>query len=269
MKCTLVRLAACEFHNDCFGAMERTRRETVAQAPAVRINKFLADAGIASRRKADELIRQGRVKVNGKPAVLGMRVYPWDEVTVDGNQVRTRRSLVYILLHKPKDYLCTSRDEKGRKTVLQLVRTRERVYPVGRLDRNTTGALLLTNDGELANRLMHPRYQVPRVYTVGLDRALRPADAEQLLRGVKLRDGVAQAAALEVDPKDRRRVYVEVREGRNRLIHRMFAKLGYRVLKLHRRAFAFLTCQGLRRGQARHLTREEITALRKLVGLEP
>ncbi|GBD07197.1 Ribosomal large subunit pseudouridine synthase B [bacterium HR21] len=241
------------------------RRETSQQG--IRLNKFLADAGIASRRKADELIRQGRVKVNGKPAVLGMRVFPWDEVTVDGNRVRSHRSLLYILLHKPKDYLCTVHDEKGRKTVLQLLRTKERVYPVGRLDRNATGALLLTNDGELANRLLHPRYQVPRVYTVTLDRVVRPEDLRQLLRGVRLRDGVFRATAVEPEPELRRRLYVEVR-GHDRLLHRAFAKLGYRVVKLHRRAFAFLTCQGLGRGQARHLTRQEITALRKLVGLE-
>jgi len=244
------------------------RRETLAQEKGIRLNKFLADAGVASRRKADELIRQGRVKVNGKTAVLGMRVFPWDEVTVDGNRVRSRRSLVYLLLHKPKDYLCTVRDEKGRKTVLQLVRTKERVYPVGRLERNATGALLLTNDGELAHRLLHPRYQVPRVYTVTLDRVVRPEDLRRLLAGVKLRDGTLRATAVEPDGEDPRRVYVELR-GQDRLLHRAFAKLGYRVLKLHRRAFAFLTCQGLGRGQARHLTRQEIQALRSLVGLEP
>ncbi len=244
------------------------RRETSAQTQGVRINKFLADAGIASRRKADELIRQGRVKVNGKPAVIGMRVFPWDEVTVDGNRVRSHRSLVYLLLHKPKDYLCTLRDEKGRKTVLQLVRTKERVYPVGRLDRNATGALLLTNDGELAHRLMHPRYRVPRVYTVTLDRSPSPEDLRRLTEGVRLRAGMFKATAVERDPENKRRVYVEV-AGQDRLLHRAFAKLGYRVLKLHRRAFAFLTCQGLPRGQARHLTREEIRALRSLVGLEP
>lgn len=245
------------------------RRETSAQqTEGIRINKFLADAGIASRRKADELIRQGRVKVNGRPATIGMRVFPWDEVTVDGNRVRSYRRLVYILLHKPKDYLCTVRDEKGRKTVLQLVRTKERVYPVGRLERNATGALLLTNDGELANRLMHPRYRVPRVYTVTLDRPVRPEHMRALTEGVKLRDGVFKAVAVEPDIQNRRRVYVEL-VGQDRFLHRAFAKLGYRVLKLHRRAFAFLTCQGLSRGQARHLTAQEITALRALVNLEP
>ncbi|MCS7176225.1 MAG: rRNA pseudouridine synthase [Candidatus Kapabacteria bacterium] len=247
--------------------MAEQRRETLSQSQGVRINKFLADAGITSRRKADELIRQGRVKVNGRPAVIGMRVFPWDEVTVDGNQVRSQRRLVYLLLHKPKDYLCTLHDEKGRKTVVQLVRTKERVYPVGRLERNTTGALLLTNDGELANRLLHPRYRVPRVYTVTLDRAVRKADLQRLLEGVKLRAGTLKATAVEQEPGDRRRVYVEVC-GRDRLLHRAFAKLGYRVVKLHRRSLAFLTCQGLARGQARHLTPQEVAALRRLVGLE-
>ena len=241
------------------------RRETLQRG--VRLNKFLADAGIASRRKADELIRQGRVTVNGKPACLGMRVFPWDEVTVDGNRVRSHRSLVYILLHKPKDYLCTVRDTKGRKTVLQLLRTKERVYPVAGLDRNATGALLLTNDGELANRLQQPHYRVSRVYTVTLDRELRSEDRQKLLQGVKLRGGTFVAVAIEGDPDNRRRIYVEI-YGQDRLLDRAFARLGYRVLKLHRRAFAFLTCQGLGRGQARHLHPREITALRKLVGLE-
>ncbi|MCS6965457.1 MAG: rRNA pseudouridine synthase [Candidatus Kapabacteria bacterium] len=247
--------------------MAEQRRETLSQFQGFRLNKFLADAGVASRRKADELIRQGRVKVNGKPAVIGMRVFPWDEVTVDGNQVRSQRKLVYLLLHKPKDYLCTLHDEKGRKTVMQLARTKERTYPVGRLERNTTGVLLLTNDGEVANRLLHPQYRVPRVYTVTLDRAVRTEDLRHLLEGVKLRAGTLKATAVEQDPKDRRRVYVEIL-GQDRLLHRTFAKLGYRVIKLHRRSFAFLTCQGLARGQARHLTPREIASLRRSVGLE-
>ncbi len=262
-----VRLCPLEIRCSLVAMVQQQRRETSSER-GIRLNKFLADAGIASRRKADELIRQGRVKVNGQPAVIGMRVFPWDEVTVDNNRVRSSRRLVYLLLHKPKDYLCTVRDEKGRKTVVQLVWTKERVYPVGRLDRNATGALLLTNDGELANRLLHPRYKVPRTYTVTLDRAVRPEDLRRLLDGITMRQGSFKANALELDPHDRRRVYVEVLGG-DRLLHRAFAKLGYRVRALHRRAFAFLTCQGLPRGRARHLTRTEIAALRQLVQLEP
>lgn len=245
---------------------QQQRRETSSKR-GIRLNKFLADAGIASRRQADELIRQGRVMVNGRPAVIGMRVFPWDEVTVDKNRVRSTRRLVYLLLHKPKDYLCTTRDEKGRKAVLQLVSTKERVYPVGRLERNATGVLLLTNDGELANRLLNPRYRVPRTYTVTLDRPVRPEDLRRLTEGITLRQGSFRAEAVELELQNRRRVYVETLGG-DRFLHQAFAAMGYRVLKLHRRAFAFLTCQGLPRGRARHLTRQEIAALRALVELE-
>ncbi len=236
----------------------------------VRLNKFLANAGIASRRKADLLIQEGKVKVNGK-VVLGMGIKihpPRDKVFVDGKQVAVLDEPVYIVFNKPKDCITTTRDERGRTTVMDYVKTKSRLFPVGRLDRNTTGVLLLTNDGELANRLMHPRLEVKKAYKVTLDRPIRPEDAERFTKGVKLEDGVTAESEVYIIPGGRRRVVgVALTEGRNRQVHRMFERLGYEVKNLDRVAYGDITAEGLRRGEWRYLTKAELANLRKSIGM--
>lgn len=234
----------------------------------IRLNRLIAEAGIASRRRADELIKSGVVKVNGKVVTqLGTVVSLEDLVTVNGKPIKLLKRYEYILLNKPKDTICTVKDEKGRKTVVDLVQTKNRVYPVGRLDRNTTGVLLLTNDGELANRLMHPKYQVLRTYVVGLDKPLKPEHARQIAKGVEI-DGVEfQKCEILIDFKDPKKVIMTLTEGKNREIKRIFEHFGYEVKKLNRKMFANLTTRGLKRGEWRHLTKKEINMLRQLVGL--
>lgn len=234
----------------------------------IRLNKLIAESGIASRRKADELIRSGVVKVNGKTVTkLGTIVSLNDLVTVNGKPIKLLKKYEYILLNKPKDIICTVKDEKGRKTVVDLVQTKTRVYPVGRLDRNTTGVLLLTNDGELANRLMHPKYQILRTYVVGLDKPLRPEHVRQIAKGVEI-DGVKyQKCEIFIDPKDNKNIMLTLTEGKNREIRKIFEHFGYEVKKLNRKMFANLTTRGLKRGEWRHLTKREIHQLKMLVGL--
>jgi 23S rRNA pseudouridine2605 synthase len=234
----------------------------------VRLNKFLADAGIASRRKADELIARGVVKVNGRIVTeLGTKVHPGDLVTVEGKPVSPYKHLTYIVLNKPKDYITTTSDERGRKTVLDLVPLKTRLYPVGRLDRNTTGVLLLTNDGELAARLTHPRYGVEREYIVGLDKPLEARHAAEIARGVRLDDETTGPAEVIISPSDARQVCIVLREGKNREVRRLFEHFGYEVRKLHRSRYGTITVRSLARGEYRHLTRQEVLSLRKLVGL--
>ncbi len=236
----------------------------------IRLNRYLAMAGVCSRRKADELIQAGVVKVNGKVVrELGTKIHISAEVTVNGRPVSAvAQRYVYILLHKPKDAITTMKDERQRTTVVDLVRSKYRVFPVGRLDRNTTGALLLTNDGELAYRLTHPKYQVPKIYSVGLDRPIRSEDVHKIAQGVELRDGKTAPAEVIVDPRDPKHLWLQMIEGKNREIKRMFRKLGYTVKKLHRKTFANLSVAGLKRGEYRYLTRQEVRELEKLVGLE-
>lgn len=236
----------------------------------IRLNKFLSSAGIASRRKADELILSGSVTVNGqRVTALGSRIDPSrDKVYVSGKQVAHFDESVYIVLNKPKDCITTTDDEKGRRTVLDLVRVKERVYPVGRLDRNTTGVLLLTNDGELAHRLMHPRYEVKKGYEVELDESLSE-DAVGKLRAGILVDGERTAPA-EVDilpQSKRKRVGIIIHEGRNRQVRKMLEVLGYKVRRLHRVTDGPVTVEGLARGEWRYLRKREITALKRHVGL--
>jgi 23S rRNA pseudouridine2605 synthase len=236
----------------------------------IRLNKFLASAGIASRRKADELIQSGFVTVNGKRvSELGSKINPsTDKVFVDGKQVAYIDDPLYIVLNKPKDCITTTDDERGRRTVLDLVHVEARVYPVGRLDRDTTGVLLLTNDGELANRLMHPRYEVKKAYEVELDKSLS-VEAHGRLRAGVLIDGekTAPAKVYVLAGSRRKRVGVVIHEGRNRQVRKMLEVLGYNVLKLHRVADGPITADGLARGEWRHLTKREIAALKRNVGL--
>lgn len=241
----------------------------VQQGESLRLNKFLADAGIASRRGADELIDAGVVKVNGKVITeQGTKVHPGDLVTVKGEPVSYMKHLTYLVLNKPKDYITTTNDEKGRKTVMDLIPLRQRLYPVGRLDRNTTGTLIVTNDGELATRLMHPSHEIEREYVVGLDKRLMPEHARLIVQGVQLEDGMTGPCELFINPDDRSEVRIILKEGRNREVRRIFEHFHYEVKRLHRMRYANISVSGLSRAEYRHLTRDEVHQLRRLVGLD-
>jgi 23S rRNA pseudouridine2605 synthase len=248
----------------------RTASKQKGVSEGIRINKFIADAGIASRRAVDALIEEGRVKINSRLVTeLGTRVMPNDRVMVDGKLIGDPERHVYILLHKPKDTITTTSDELGRRTVLDLIGHRSRIYPVGRLDRNTTGVLILTNDGDLAHRLMHPSYGVERQYEVVLDKPLEFKDAKKIAQGVELDNGdVTQECELSVDDRDRRSVVIVLREGKNREVRRLFEHFGYEVMRLHRSMYAGMTVRGLARGEWRILERRELSALRRLAELE-
>ncbi len=235
----------------------------------VRLNKYIAEGGIASRRKADEIIAAGKVKINGKTVKeLGTKVRPDDLVTIDGDPVSPVQKNIYILLNKPKDTITTASDDMGRKTVLDIVRKNMRLFPVGRLDRNTTGAILITNDGELAHRLTHPRYEIERIYNVGLNKELKLEDAKNISKGVKLEDGMTGPCEVLIYPDDKRKAMLILREGKNREVRRIFEILGYEVKKLDRKEFAGISTSGLKRGAYRHLERKEILTLRKKVGMK-
>jgi 23S rRNA pseudouridine2605 synthase len=247
-------------------AQEAKQENNNPQEKGMRLNKFLAHAGIASRRKCDELIKSGYVKVDGEVVTeMGYRVMPRQEVTYNGNKVKPQEK-VYVLLNKPRDYITTTDDEKDRNTVMELVKkaTDQRIYPVGRLDRNTSGLLLLTNDGELAKKLMHPKYKSKKVYEVKVDKPVTKKHAEQLLEGIELDDGVAAVDDIAYpDQNDKRLVGVEVHIGKNRVIRRMFEHLGYRVVRLDRVIFAGLTKKNLPRGKWRFLTKKEVGQLKQ------
>ena len=226
----------------------------------MRLNAFLARAGVASRRRADELIKAGRVKVNGAPGQLNTVVGKDDRVEVDGKEV-ARQRLAYVLLHKPQGVVTTASDPQGRRTVVEIVPLEPRVVPVGRLDVNTTGALLLTNDGPLAHRLAHPRYGVEKTYVADVDGEPDDAALAALRAGVQLEDGrTAPAAARLVGP---RRVELVIHEGRNHQVKRMLEAVGYPVKRLHRSAYAGLTADDLKPGSWRELTAREVEQLRK------
>ena len=230
----------------------------------IRLNKYLANAGVCSRREADEFIQAGVVKVNGEVVTeLGTKVKRSDEVHFHDQLVNIEKK-VYILLNKPKDYVTTSDDPQNRKTVMDLVKgaCRERIYPVGRLDRNTTGVLLLTNDGELATKLTHPQYLKKKIYHVWLDKNVTAADMKQIADGIELEDGEIHADAIEyASETDRKQVGIEIHSGRNRIVRRIFEHLGYKVTKLDRVYFAGLTKKNVRRGDWRFLTEKEVDML--------
>ncbi|MFA6540292.1 MAG: pseudouridine synthase [Bacteroidota bacterium] len=222
-------------------------------------------AGIASRRAADELITNGEVEVNGSVVTeLGVKIYPHkDSIVVNGRSISLAQNIVYILMNKPKDFITTVNDERGRRTVLDLVNVKERVYPVGRLDRQTTGALLLTNDGELANKLMHPSSNVIKSYHVSLSKSLDAVHAQKLVSGVYLEDGKTAPAEIDIIPGTKsKEVVLHIHEGKNRQVRRMFESFGYEVDKLHRISYAGLTLHGLGRGRWRFLTPKEIKNLK-------
>ena len=231
----------------------------------IRLNKFLANAGVCSRREADEFITAGVVSVNGEVVTeLGTKIKRGDEVKFHDQTVSIERK-IYVLLNKPKDTVTTSDDPQARRTVMDLVKGAcdERIYPVGRLDRNTTGVLLLTNDGDLASKLPHPKYLKKKIYHVHLDKNLTKADMEQIAAGIQLDDGEIQADAISyTDDFKKDEVGIEIHSGKNRIVRRIFESLGYKVVKLDRVFFAGLTKKGLRRGEWRYLTEQEVNFLR-------
>ena len=231
----------------------------------IRLNKFLANAGVCSRREADEFITAGVVSVNGEVVTeLGTKIKRGDEVKFHDQTVSIERK-IYVLLNKPKDTVTTSDDPQARRTVMDLVKgaCNERIYPVGRLDRNTTGVLLLTNDGDLASKLTHPKYLKKKIYHVHLDKNLTKADMEQIAAGIQLDDGEIHADAISyTDDVKKDDVGIEIHSGKNRIVRRIFESLGYKVMKLDRVYFAGLTKKGLRRGEWRYLTEQEVNFLR-------
>ena len=231
----------------------------------IRLNKYLANAGVCSRREADEFIQAGVVTVNGNVVTeLGTKVVRTDEVKFHDQPV-TLEKKVYVLLNKPKDYVTTSDDPQQRKTVMDLVKNvcPERIYPVGRLDRNTTGVLLLTNDGDLASKLTHPKFLKKKVYHVYLDKNVTAHDMQQIATGIELEDGEIHADDIQyASDTDKSQVGIEIHSGKNRIVRRIFESLGYRVVKLDRVQFAGLTKKNLRRGDWRFLTEKEVEMLR-------
>jgi 23S rRNA pseudouridine2605 synthase len=233
--------------------------------PGVRLNKFLADAGVASRREADNLINAGLVEINGEVVTqMGYKVLPDDQVKFNGSLL-TPEKKVYLVLNKPKGFITTVSDPKARKTVMELVANAgtERIYPVGRLDRQTTGVLLFTNDGELAKKLTHPSHGAKKIYDVALDKKLSQTDFHKIEDGLELEDGPIKVDEISyVDGKSKNNVGVILHSGRNRIVRRIFENLGYNVTKLDRVWFAGITKKGLSRGQWRKLSQKEINFLK-------
>ncbi len=237
----------------------------------MQLNKFLAHAGVCSRRKAVELIKGRLVKVNGKIVTdPAFSVSDTDKVSVRGKQVVVEKKL-YILLNKPRGYITTTSDEKGRETVLDLIGSshKQRLYPVGRLDRNTTGLLLITNDGEVAQRLTHPKHEIKKVYHVTLDKPFLEKNRSEIIRGVRLRDGkvVVDRISHALGPK-KNQLRITIHSGRNRIVRRLFDLLGYNVKRLDRVQYGSFVKKGLPVGVWRKLSKKEIGSLKKIVGLE-
>jgi 23S rRNA pseudouridine2605 synthase len=230
------------------------------------LNKYVAHCGICSRRDAVPLIKEGKMRVNDVVILEpGFKVNPNDVVSFAGKKILPEKNLVYILLNKPKDYITTLDDPEGRKTVLDLLRgvTAERIFPIGRLDRNTTGVLLLTNDGDLTQKLSHPSHEVRKIYEVKLDKPLGKLDFERILNGLDLEDGFVRADSLAyTDPKDKSIIGIELHSGRNRIVRRMFESLGYDVRNLDRVMFGNLTKKNVERGKWRYLVEKEIRLLK-------
>ncbi len=236
-----------------------------AEEESIRLNKYISNSGICSRREADTYIQTGLVTVNGKIITeLGTKVKPGDDVRINNTRLKPEKN-VYILLNKPKDFITTSKDPHAKRTVLDLVQNacRERVFPVGRLDRNTTGVLLITNDGELTKKLTHPGFNKKKIYHVTLDKNLKKSDMERIASGIELEDGFIAADAVSfVDQQDKTQVGIEIHSGRNRVIRRIFEFLGYKVKKLDRVYFAGLTKKGIPRGKWRFLDEKEVNMLK-------
>jgi 23S rRNA pseudouridine2605 synthase len=241
------------------------KEENIDPNAPIRLNKFLANAGVCSRREADEFIKAGVVLVNNNVVTeLGTKILRSDEVKFHDQTVSLEKK-VYVLLNKPKDYVTTSDDPQNRKTVMELVKTacRERIYPVGRLDRNTTGVLLFTNDGDMASKLTHPKFLKKKVYHVTTDKNVTEMDMQKIREGITLEDGEVHADDIQyASPTDKKQVGIEIHSGKNRIVRRIFESLGYRVYRLDRVMFAGLTKKNLRRGDWRYLTEQEVNMLR-------
>lgn len=250
------------------GKQPDTRNTKPGTSNVIPLNKFIAHSGVTSRRDAAGIVKSGLVVVNGKVITEpGFKVTPQDEVKVNGKQITIRKNMVYILINKPKDFITTTEDPQGRKTVLDIIKhaTTERVYPVGRLDRNTTGVLLLTNDGELAQKLMHPSYMVKKIYEVKLDKPLVKKDFEAIMNGITLEDGfIAPDVLAYADSKDKSVIGIEIHSGRNRIVRRIFEHLGYDVRNLDRVMYANLTKKNVDRGKWRFLNEKEVRLLKYL-----
>jgi 23S rRNA pseudouridine2605 synthase len=233
----------------------------------IRLNKYIANAGVCSRREADELIANGLVTVNNKLVTeLGTKVMPGDTVRFDGEVLKNEQK-VYIIMNKPKDYITTVEDPHAQRTVMDLIGNKcpVRVYPVGRLDRNTTGVLLLTNDGELAKKLTHPRYNKKKIYHVFLDKSLKDKDLQEITKGVSIEDIFIRPDAIHfADVNDKTQVGIEIHSGQNRIVRKIFESFGYRIRKLDRVYFAGLTKKGLQRGEWRFLKDKEINMLKMM-----
>jgi 23S rRNA pseudouridine2605 synthase len=254
------------------GISKKTNRikgfeETNSKSGEIRLNKHIANAGICSRRQADELIANGMIAVNGVTVTeMGYKVKPGDKVQM-GNKILRAEKNIYFLLNKPKDYITTTEDPEDRKTVMELLKNacNERIYPVGRLDRNTTGLLVLTNDGDLAKKLTHPSHNIAKVYQVDLDKPFSQSDLERLQTGITLEDGPFKADDIAIVNDDHKIVGIEIHEGRTRLVRRVFESLGYRVVKLDRVLYAGLTKKDLPRGHWRQLTEQEVIRLKHFI----
>lgn len=246
-----------------------TRKEAVElkeNSDLIRLNKYISNAGVCSRRDADKLIEAGEIKVNGQVITeLGYKVNKGDTVK-HGNKVLKREKMVYVLLNKPKDFITTTNDPEDRRTVMHLVANAcdERIYPVGRLDRNTTGLILLTNDGDLAKKLSHPSHEVKKLYQVDVDKPVSDEDFLKIQEGITLEDGVAKVDELAFVTPDNTSLGIQIHIGRNRIVRRIFESLGYVVLKLDRVMYAGLTKVDLPRGNWRYLTEKEVVKLKFL-----
>jgi 23S rRNA pseudouridine2605 synthase len=251
-----------------YSAKPLPRKNTAKDKPyteEIRLNRYIANAGVCSRREADTYISAGLVTINGKTvSELGTKVKPGDEVRFDGRKLSTEKK-VYLLLNKPKDFVTTTDDPHADKTVMDLIKNacEERIYPVGRLDRNTTGVLLFTNDGDLSKKLTHPSHNMKKIYQVTLNKALSKDHLLQIADGLELEDGKIAADAISfINPENRTEIGIEIHSGRNRIVRRIFEHLGYRVKKLDRVLFAGLTKKSLPRGKWRFLSEKEIHFLK-------
>lgn len=242
--------------------------ESAKDEGLIRLNKFIANAGVCSRREADTLIQNGEITVNNKPiSELGYKVHPNDKVKYKGKLLKPEK-LIYVLLNKPKDFITTTNDPQNRKTVMQLVSkaTSERIYPVGRLDRNTTGLLLLTNDGDLAKKLSHPSHMIKKLYEVEINKPISEESFHSIVEGITLEDGPVQIDEIAIINEKRTKLGIEIHIGRNRIVRRIFEHLGYEVTKLDRVIYAGLTKKDLPRGKWRYLAAKEIIQLKYLHG---
>ena len=247
-------------------AQRKNQRKPVGDEFPIRLNKYIANSGVCSRRDADELIRAGQINVNGQVVTeMGFQVNKTDKVKHQGKPIRPEK-MVYVLLNKPKDFITTMKDTHDRRTVMDLVKSAcsERIFPVGRLDRNTTGLLLLTNDGMLAEKLTHPSYQIKKIYQADLDKPISKQDFEKLGETITLEDGSVSMDDAAILSADRKSIGLEIHVGKNRIVRRIFEHLGYEVEKLDRTMYGSLTKKDLPRGKWRFLTNKELVLLKNL-----